>query len=92
VLPSVSGDVGSAGAGRVAAFPIPSGGAAVTAAEVVELLGRVGSLDLTSDRVPISVRVTVHDVRQVFGRRDYLVEPVAGRGRAWVSSDRVRLD
>ncbi len=92
MLPSVSGDVGSAGAGRVAAFPIPSGGAAVTAAEVVELLGRVGSLDLTSDRVPISVRVTVHDVRQVFGRRDYLVEPVAGRGRAWVSSDRVRLD
>ncbi len=92
MLPSVSGDVGSAGAGRVAAFPIPSGGAAVTAAEVVQLLGRVGSLDLTSDRVPISVRVTVHDVRQVFGRRDYLVEPVAGRGRAWVSSDRVRLD
>lgn len=91
-MPSVSGDVGSAGAGRVAAFPIPSGGAAVTAAEVVQLLGRVGSLDLTSDRVPISVRVTVHDVRQVFGRRDYLVEPVAGRGRAWVSSDRVRLD
>jgi len=92
VLPAVSGDVGAAGAGRVAAFPIPSGGAFVTAAEVVQLLGRVGSLDLTSDRVPVSIRVTVHDVRQVFGRRDYLVEPVAGRGRAWVSSDRVRLD
>ena len=64
----------------------------MTAAEVVQLLGRVGSLDLTSDRVPISVRVTVYDVRQVFGRRDYLVEPVAGRGRAWVSADRVKLD
>jgi hypothetical protein len=63
----------------------------MSVAELAQLVGRVGLLDLTSDRVAISVRVTIHDAREVFGRRDVLVEPVEGRGRAWVALDRVRL-
>ena len=36
--------------------------------------------------------VTVVDARRVFGRLDFLAEPVGGRGRAWVAADRVRLE
>ena len=38
------------------------------------------------------IRVRVEDVRTVFDRVDYLVTPVAGSGRQWVSADRVKLD
>jgi hypothetical protein len=64
----------------------------MTVAELVAVIDRGGLLDLTADRVPLSVRVVVRDARRVFGRVDYLVEPTQGRGRAWVSADRVRLD
>lgn len=64
----------------------------MTAAELAGVLGRSGLLDLSADRVPFSVAVVVRDARRVFGRVDYLAEPVAGRGRVWVSADRVTLD
>ena len=38
------------------------------------------------------IRVRVEDVRTVFDRVDYLVTPVEGSGRQWVSADRVKLD
>ena len=63
----------------------------MSVAELAGLVGRSGLLDLTSDRVALSVAVVIHDAREVFGRRDVLIEPVAGRGRAWVALDRVRL-
>jgi hypothetical protein len=40
----------------------------------------------------LDVGVTILDVRQVWGRVDVLVEPCAGSGQQWVSSDRVTLE
>ncbi len=37
----------------------------------------------------LEVKVEIMDVRQVFNRVDYLVEPEAGRGSAWVSAETV---
>jgi len=37
----------------------------------------------------LGVEVRVIDVRTVYGRVQYLVEPVAGRGRRWVEAHRV---
>lgn len=63
----------------------------MSAAELAKYVGAVGMLDLTASGVPFSVPVTVADARKVFGRIDFLAEPVGGRGRAWVSGDRVRF-
>lgn len=63
----------------------------MSAAELARFVGAVGVLDLTASGVPFSVPVVVVDARKVFGRVDFLAEPVGGRGRAWVSGDRVRF-
>ena len=39
----------------------------------------------------LEVKVEILDVRQVFNRVDYLVQPEAGRGSAWVSAGMVNL-
>ncbi len=39
----------------------------------------------------LEVKVEIMDVRQVFNRVDYLVEPEAGRGSAWVSAETVKI-
>lgn len=41
------------------------------------------------ERKQILVYVTVKDVRQSFGRTEFLVRPTYGEGDAWVSSWRV---
>lgn len=64
----------------------------MSAAELGKYVGAVGLLDLTASGVPFSVPVSVVDARRVFGRLDFLAEPVGGRGRAWVAADRVRLE
>lgn len=63
----------------------------MSAAELVQLIGREGLLDHTSYRDPISTLVVIRDARVRFGNTDVLVEPVAGRGRCWVTLDRVKL-
>ncbi len=51
----------------------------------------VGSSGSLITREGLSVQVRVLDTRHVWDRTDYLVQPVAGHGRAWVSADRVQL-
>lgn len=36
------------------------------------------------------IEVFILDVRQAWGRTDYLVQPVQGQGQQWVSAVRVR--
>lgn len=60
----------------------------MTAAQSLEVLGRY-SQGATLSTDGLSVAVTVQDVRQVWGRTDLLVSPVAGSGQIWVSQDRV---
>ena len=53
--------------------------------KLAELIGEVRLLRVDSLRV----RIRVLDVREVFGRVDCLVEPVAGSGGQWVAFDRL---
>jgi hypothetical protein len=62
----------------------------VTHAMAARLIGRTGLLRGAAPG--LAVDVEVRDVREVYGRTDYLVIPVAGRGSAWVSAERVTLD
>jgi len=39
----------------------------------------------------ITVAVTIIDVRQAYGRIDYLVSPVSGDGKQWVSASRLNI-
>lgn len=74
------------------------GGRAVSASAQTLAQQYVGKRGLASFRLgewrasELSFAVTVIDVRANFGRVDLLVQPVAGAGRAWLSSDRVRMD
>jgi hypothetical protein len=54
-------------------------------------IGRVGRYRAQGVEGLLSFSVRVCDVRQVFGRVDYEVEPVDGAGRCWVSESSVRL-
>jgi hypothetical protein len=60
----------------------------MTTATTTGLLGQYGSYYPT-DACSFLVRIV--DVRQVFDRRDYLIVPMLGTGRQWVSSVKVRL-
>jgi hypothetical protein len=58
--------------------------------ELSSMIGREGIL--ITQREKLRVRVRVVDVRMAYGRRDLLVEPVAGSGPpVWVSAQRVKL-
>jgi hypothetical protein len=54
----------------------------------MKLIGREGTLDAS----PFSFRVTVTDVKSVYGVERLEVSPVAGTGSAWVNADRVKVD
>lgn len=43
------------------------------------------------NQTAFEVEVKILDVRQQYGREDYQVEPVAGRGKAWVQKKALRL-
>ena len=58
----------------------------MTSAELAKYVGRKG---LMSFGGAIAVEVTSKDAREVFGRLDVLVEPVAGTGEAWVGESRI---
>jgi hypothetical protein len=40
---------------------------------------------------PLSVPVTIKDVKEAFGRTDCLVVPIGGAGQQWVSFERLTL-
>lgn len=58
-----------------------------TAGSMSVAIGKRGMLQ--SDKMRFEVEII--DVKQAFGRTDYLVQPVAGMDMAWVSSDRVKV-
>ncbi len=59
----------------------------VTVNQLKGAVGRDGYLQVHG----LEVKVEIKDVRQVFNRVDYLVEPKAGRGSAWVSAETVKI-
>ena len=59
----------------------------VTVNELKGAVGRKGYFQVHG----LEVKVEILDVRQVFNRVDYLVQPEAGRGSSWVAADTVKL-
>lgn len=59
----------------------------MTTREKTELIGRLASLRVDDFGFIVSIR----DVREVYGRTDYLVIPLEGRGESWVASSRCKL-
>lgn len=60
----------------------------ITTKEAAAMIGRAGSLCISGT---MTVKVFVMDVREVYGRTDYQVRPVAGSGDLWVQADRVKV-
>jgi hypothetical protein len=60
----------------------------MSAATLHKFVGRAGLLRTDNN---LTFAVEVLDAREVWGRLDYRVEPVAGNGSAWVSAERVTL-
>lgn len=58
----------------------------MTSAELSAYVGKKGLLNFGGT---IAIEITSKDAREVFGRLDVLVEPVAGTGEAWVAESRV---
>lgn len=56
-------------------------------ATLAAVIGKPALLSIESLKVPVTVR----DVRQAYGRTDYLVTPANGMGSQWVSDARVTL-
>lgn len=65
----------------------------MTAREAKELLGKVGSLAVKGigKAGTLQVDVRIVDVREQFGRVNYLVEPVSGSGTSWRAAHNVRV-
>ncbi len=61
--------------------------ARMTYKEAARIIGRKGKY-LHGN---IQFQVELLDVREVFGRTDVEIKPVAGTGTAWVSLDKVSL-
>lgn len=61
--------------------------------ELAAMIGQQGTVEVrASDKETFRVAVVVLDVKQAYGHTRALVEPVAGEGRVWVGSERVRME
>jgi len=56
--------------------------------EHISLIGKTG----TMMHGGLTIQVKISDVRELWGRLQALVSPVAGSGSVWVMVDRVRVD
>lgn len=56
--------------------------------ELIKMLGKT-VLYISGE---MRFKVKIFDVRQMFGRTDYHIEPVAGNGCQWVSSEKIKSD
>lgn len=66
----------------------------MTKAKTNEWLGKHAMFTIPirgRNQTAFEVEVKILDVRQQYGREDYQVEPVAGRGKAWVQKKALRL-
>jgi hypothetical protein len=59
----------------------------MTVKELAASIGKQGFLNIAN----MQVKVTVTDVRQVFGRIDFQITPTDGNGNNWVESSRVNM-
>ena len=57
----------------------------MTLIDKMELIGSAGTIPVTAK---MRCAVIIRNVREVFGRTDYLVEPLQGEGQDWISSER----
>ena len=66
----------------------------MTATELINVIGKVGlwNTGRRQGSMYMRARVTVLDARMVFGRQDYLIQPVDGEGSAWVDAGAVVMD
>ena len=60
-----------------------------TAATMLPAIRATGLLAVAGG---LRVKVRVLDVRQVFGRTDFLVQPTEGEGTTWADASRVALE
>ena len=56
--------------------------------ELVALIDRKAEYSING----LMFLVIIKDVRQVFNRKDVLIEPVSGSKRTWVSRESVKID
>jgi len=61
----------------------------MSALELVKMIGRTGYIFARGD-IEMAVRIT--DVKTSYGAVRYQVEPIAGRGSAWIDSHSIELD
>lgn len=59
----------------------------MTVKELASFIGKQGFLNIDN----MQVKVTVMDVRQVFGRIDFQITPMDGNGNNWVEASRVNM-
>lgn len=59
----------------------------MTAREARAMLGQTGTLELGALRI----EVKIVDLREVYGRVDFLVTPVAGSGQVWKAESSVKV-
>jgi hypothetical protein len=70
------------------AFPIYKKHSGEMLKGIMTVIGKSGLMQ--SDKMQFNV--IIRDVKQAFGRVDYLVTPVSGDGETWVSSERVAVN
>lgn len=63
---------------------------AVSARELMALIGKTG--ELRTESGSLSVAVTVSDAKSAYGRTRVLISPVSGSGELWADLDRVTID
>lgn len=61
----------------------------MTAKELQDYVGKTGDW-IVNAGAGVSVKVTVMDARQSYGRLDFSVKPVAGTGECWIDSEKVQ--
>ena len=65
----------------------------MTVREMSEVVGKTCSVAVVLGSVRGRIFAEIADVRESYGRTDYLIRvlPVAGEGEAWVSAERVTV-
>lgn len=61
----------------------------MTIRDLTAALDKPAMLRLTAEG--ITIPVIIKDIRNVFGRTDFQVAPVDGKGLVWVNSERVTV-
>lgn len=61
----------------------------MSAKELVKMIGRTGYI---AGRGDLCITVRIVDVKTSYGAVRYQVEPIAGRGSAWIDANSIELD